>query len=377
MLELKIARWLVAAVLAAVASVGTIVPARADSAPAPAPPGVPVKAASAARQDYPILLRNIGTVQAYASVLVRARVDGTIDKLFFTEGQDVEAGAPLAQIDPRPYAATYAAALGKKTSDEATLANAQRDLSRYSTLAKSDFASRQQVDTQQALVATTKGALQSDDANLASAKLNLDYAYITSPISGRTGLRLVDPGNLVQAANQTGIVSVTQIHPISVVFTLPQQNLPQIQDGMRHGKLPVQAWSGDDQTELGTGTLLTINNQIDQSTGTISLKATFPNKDDRLWPGQFINARLQVATLPHALVIPSVAVQHGPNGLFAFVVKPDDTVALVPIEVSQDDGRLAVVTKGLDDGAKVVTDGQSRLQGGTKVSVRLSGATGS
>jgi multidrug efflux system membrane fusion protein len=335
----------------------------------PAPQGVPVQVAAATRQDVPVLLRGIGSVQAFTSVLLRARVDGTLDKLFFTEGQDVKAGDPLAQIDPRPYAATYAAALAKRAQDQAALANAQRDLVRYSSLARSDFASRQQVDTQQSAVAQDQAAIQGDDAQIASAKLNLDFTTISSPITGRTGIRLVDPGNLVHATDATGIVTVTQIHPISIIFTLPQDELPQLQDGMAHGTLPVTVFASDDTTKLGEGTLLTIDNQIDQSTGTIKLKATSANPDNRLWPGEFVNAHIQVATLHQALVVPSVAVQNGPSGQYVYLVKPDHTVAQVPVVTGLDTGQIVVVQKGLDDGATVVTQGQSRLQAGSKVDV--------
>ncbi len=344
--------------------------ALAAAAPArTAPSGVPVQAQKATRQDVPVTLHNIGSVQAYNSVLLRARVDGTIDKLFFTDGQEVKAGQPLAQIDPRPYAAAYAQAAAKKAADAAALANAQRDLARYSNLARSDFASHQQVDTQRSTVAQLQATLQGDDAQMAAAQLNLDYAHVTSPIDGRTGIRLVDPGNLVQASQATGIVTVTQIHPIYVVFTLPQDDLPQIQAGMARGKLPVTAFASDDRTLLGQGTLLTIDNQIDQSTGTIKLKATFPNPDDKLWPGQFVNVRMQTGILHQALVIPSGAVQNGPDGQFVYVVKPNSTVAMQPIQVSMDTGTVAVVTKGLTDGTLVVTRGQERLQSGTKVAV--------
>jgi multidrug efflux system membrane fusion protein len=328
-----------------------------------------VQVQAAVRQDVPVVLRNIGNVEAYDSVLLRARVDGTLDRLFFTEGQDVKAGQPLAQIDPRPYAAAYAEALAKRAADAATLANAQRDLTRYSNLARSDFASRQQVDTQKSTVAQLQAAIQGDEAQMASAQLNLDYAHITSPIDGRTGIRLVDPGNLVQASQATGIVTVTQIHPISVVFTLPQDDLPQLQDGMRHGTLPVTAFASDDRTQLGAGTLLTIDNQIDPSTGTIKLKATFRNPDDRLWPGEFVNVHIQVGTLKQALVVPSEAVQDGPSGQYVYLLKSDSSVAQQPIESGLVAGNVTVVTKGLSAGDRVVTAGQERLQDGTKVAV--------
>jgi multidrug efflux system membrane fusion protein len=343
---------------------------------AQAPSGIPVQVAKAEVRDVPIILRNIGSVQAFNADLVRARVDGTIEKVFFTEGQDVKAGDPLVQIDPRPYAAAYAAALAKRASDAAILANAQRDLSRYSSLVRQDFASRQQVDTQQSTVQQTQAAIQGDDAQIMSAKLNLDYATVRSPIDGRVGLRLVDVGNLVHANDATGIVNVTQIHPISVVFTLPQEDLPQIQDGMARGTLPVTAYAANDQLELGTGQLLTIDDEIDTNTGTIKLKATFPNPDSRLWPGEFINAHVQVGEVRHALVVPLDAVEHGPDGLYVFAVQPDQTVKMTTVETGLDDGHDVVITKGLAADAEVVINGQSRLQDGSHIAINSAQANG-
>jgi multidrug efflux system membrane fusion protein len=333
----------------------------------PAPPGVPVQTATVKRMDVPVMLRNIGAVQAFQSVLIRARVDGTLDKVLFAEGQDVKAGDLIAQIDPRPYAATLAQATAKKGADEANLANAQRDLARYSSLASSSFASRQQVDTQNATVAQLQANIKGDDATIDAARLNLQFTSITSPIDGRTGLRLVDPGNLIHATDATGIVTITQIHPIAVIFTLPQDTLPRIQTSMAQGKLPVLAYTADDKTQLGTGELLTTDNTIDQTTGTIRLKAVFPNAESRLWPGQFVNVRLTLGTLKNALTVPSVTVQRGPAGLYVYLVKPDSTVAVQPVDVTQDDGQVAVIAKGLDDGVQVVASGQSRLQNGTRI----------
>lgn len=343
-------------------------PASAQTAPSSGP-AVPVQAASAARRDVPVVLSNIGAVQPFQSVLVRARVDGTLDKVLFQEGQEVKAGQPLAQIDPRPYAAALAQAQAKKAADQAQLANAQRDLARYSSLMHSDYASRQQVDTQTATVGQFQATIQGDEATIASARLNLDFTNITAPIDGRVGLRLVDPGNLIHANDQTGIVTIAQIHPIAVVFTLPQDDLPAIQDAMRQGRLPVSAASSDGKTVLAQGELMTIDNAIDQATGTIKLKARFENADSRLWPGQFVNARLQTTTRRDVLTVPSVAVQHGPNGLYVYLVKPDSTAAMQPVEVAQDDGTMAVIASGLEDGAQVVTNGQSRLQAGSRVTV--------
>ena len=331
---------------------------------------VPVSTAPAIRQDVPIFVRGIGAVQAFQSVLIRARVDGTVDRITFTEGQEVKPGQLLAEIDPRPYQAVLDQAMAKKAADLAQLSNAKRDLARYSDLARSDFASRQSVDTQSATVLQTSATAEGDDAAIAAAKLNIEFTRIVSPIEGRVGLRLVDAGNLVHATDATGIATVNQIHPISVLFTLPQDMLPAVQDAMRaagDASLAVQAYSSDDKQKLSDGTLLTLNNQIDAATGTITLKAQFANLDDRLWPGQFVNAHLQLSLAKGVVAVPSAAVQHGVNGLYVYLVKPGGTARLAPIETGQDDGQVAVVTKGLDGGETVVTGGQSRLTEGAKV----------
>ena len=334
--------------------------------------GVPVGSAIAKRQDVPIFIRGIGTVQPFQSVLIRARVDGTIDKVAFTEGQEVKPGDLLASIDPRPYQAVLDQAVAKKNADIAMLSNAKRDLVRYSDLAKSEFASRQSVDTQQASVSQTAATTQADDAAIAAAKLNLDFTRITSPIEGRAGLRLVDAGNLVHANDATGIVTINQIHPIAVFFTLPQDDFPTVQAAIRHAAnmpLAAQAFSGDDKLKLGDGTLLTVDNAIDTSTGTIKLKATFPNGDDRLWPGQFVNVHLQLSSTKNAVTVPSVAVQHGVNGLYVYAVQNGSVAKLVPVDIGQDDGTTTIVTRGLSGGETVVTGGQSRLMDGTKVAL--------
>ena len=332
-------------------------------------PGVPVSTAPVKKQDIPIFTRGIGTVQALQSVLVRARVDGTVEKIAFTEGQDVKPGDLLAVIDPRPYQAVFDQVSAKKAADQAMLGNAKRDLARYSDLAKSQFASRQSVDTQQASVSQTTATTQADDAAIAAAKLNLDFTRIVAPIEGRVGLRLVDPGNLVHANDATGIVTVNQIHPISALFTLPQDVFPTVQDSMRasHDPLRVIAYSSNDKEQLSEGTLLTMDNTIDTTTGTIKLKAQFPNRDDRLWPGQFINAHLQLGVAKGAITVPSQAVQRGVNGLYVYVVKTGNIAGLVPVEVGQDDGRITIVTKGLSGSETVVVGGQSRLTDGTRV----------
>ncbi len=334
------------------------------------PASVPVSTAPAARRDVPIFVRGIGAVQAFQSVLVRARVEGTVDRIAFAEGQEVKPGQLLAEIDPRPYQAALDQAMAKKAADLAQLGNAKRDLARYADLARSDFASRQSVDTQNAAVLQAGATAEGDDAAIAAAKLNLEFTRIVSPIEGRVGLRLVDAGNLVHATDATGIVTVNQIHPISVLFTLPQDMLPAVQDAMRAAgaaPLAVQAYSSDGKRKLSDGALLTLNNQIDAATGTITLKAQFANKDDRLWPGQFVNAHLQLSLAKDVVAVPSAAVQHGVDGLFVYVVKPGGTAGLESIEAGQDDGQWVVVTKGLGGGETVVTDGQSRLTEGARV----------
>ena len=347
------------------------------SAPAVAQPAVPVTTAIVTRQDVPVLAHGIGVVQALQSVVLRARIDGALDQVFFTEGQEVKQGDLLAQIDPRPYQAALDQAVAKRMADTAMLGNARSDLNRYSEVARNGFASRQQVDTQSTAVMQQEAVLKGDDAAIAMAQVNLSYTRLLAPFNGRVGLRLTDPGSLIRAADNTspGIVTVTQVHPITVVFTLPQDTLPKVVDAMKAGKPPVMAYSSDDKTKLAAGELLTLDNTIDTTTGTIKLKAVFANGDDHLWPGQFVNARLQLGVEKDAPTIPSRAVQHGPNGLFVFAVKPDSTVGVQPVTLLQDDGELAVVGSGLTGGEKVVQSGQSRLNVGTKVAADSKPAT--
>jgi multidrug efflux system membrane fusion protein len=340
--------------------------------------GVPVTVATVARQDVPILLRNIGSVQAFQAVVVRSRVDGMLDQVLFTEGQEVKRGDHLALIDPRPYAAAFAQTQAKKTYDQVQLENAKRDLARTQSLVRNDFASRQQLDTQTAAVGQITATLVGDDAAIAVAHLNLSFCTITSPIDGRVGLRQVDAGNIVHTSDTSalGIVTIAQIHPIAVVYTLPQDALPRIHAAMAGGKLTVLAYTSDDRTLLGQGELLTTDNAIDPTTGTIKLKAVFANQDNRLWPGQFVNVRLQLGMEKNALVVPSVAVQRSQTSLYVFVLKPDSTVAIQPVEISQDDGTTAVISMGLVDGIKVVVNGMSRLQNGSRVAATQSKSAG-
>lgn len=329
------------------------------------------------RQDVPVFLRGLGLVAASKTVVVRPRVDGTIDRVAFTEGEELSAGALIAQLDPRPYQAVLDQALARKASDEATLANARLDLRRSTQLASNQFAAQQTVDTRAATVAQLEANIKGDEATVSAARLNLEFTRITAPFEGRVGLRLVDPGNFVRAADNTspGIVSLSQIRPISVTFTVAQDNLPEITAAMARGKPPVVAWSADDKVKLADGELLTIDNAIDASTGTIKIKASFANADSKLWPGQFVNARLLVQNRSKVLTVPNSAVQRGPAGLFVYVVKPDQTVAVRPIDVVQDTGTISVVAKGLSDDETIVVSGQSRLNNGARISAVMAAAS--
>ena len=325
------------------------------------------------KQDVPEYVSGIGNVQAYRQVLVRARVDGTLDTIAFREGQEVHPGDLLAQIDPRPYAAALAQAQAKRASDQAQIDNARRDLQRYDSLVRTNVASRQQVDTQQATVAQDQANLQGDDAQIASAALNLSFCRITSPIDGVVGLRLIDIGNLIHATDTTGIVTIAQVHPISMVFTLPQEQLPAVREAMAAGMPQVVATTQDGATILSRGQLVTINNQIDQQTGTIELKAQFANLDNRLWPGQFVGGRLQLRVARGALTLPSQAVQHGPDGLYVYAVQEDGTVARRAIRIGYQDEGNTIVTDGVHEGETVILSGQLRVQPGMKVDAHMAG----
>ncbi len=338
--------------------------------PTTAPPqAVPVSVARVTRQDVPLWLHGLGTVQAFYSVQLRPKVDGTLLRVPVDEGQAVKQGDLLAVIDPKPYQAVLDAAKAKKLQDQADLANAKRDLERYDSLAKQDFASRQQVDTQLALVSHMVAAMAGDDAQIEAAQLNVDYCYIAAPFQGRVGLRTVDPGNFVRAAEVTSLMPLSQIQPIAVTFTVPQDALSEVQQTLRSGAAPVVAYSSDDKTELDRGTLLTIDNAIDSTTGTIKLKATFPNTASRLWPGQFINTRLLLGTAKGALTVPSQAVLHGQDRLYVYMLNPDQTATVRTVEIKGDDGTVAIIANGLTLGETVVTDGQSRLLEGSRVTI--------
>ncbi len=338
--------------------------------PPPATPPIPVVTAVAQTDDVPIYLTGLGAVQAYNTVTVHVRVDGTLDKVVFVEGQSVNAGDLLAQVDPAPFQAQLNQVVASKARDEALLANAKLDLQRYQKLTVEEFGSLQQRDTQAALVSQYGATVQNDQAQIDYATIQLRYTAITSPISGQTGMRMIDAGNIVHAADTVGLVVVTQIEPISVLFALPEDNFGVVNKRIAAGPLTVTASSRNDSKVLGEGVLLLINNQIDPTTGTIQLKATFPNKDHALWPGQFVNVRLLIETRHGAISVPSAAVQRGPQGVYAYVVKPDNTVEMRAIKVSTDNtgGPTAVIESGIAGGERVVADGQLRLRPGVTVS---------
>lgn len=341
-------------------------PAMATLPPAQ-PAAIPVETASVRRQDVPVYLTGLGTVQALNTVTVTARVDGQVQKIAFTEGEDVKAGDLLAQIDPRPFQAALDQAVAKKVQDMAQLANSKLDLQRFLALSQKDFASKQQLDTERAQVDQLQAQVQGDQAAIDNARTQLDYTSIRAPLDGRTGFRLIDQGNNVHAADTAGIVVITQLHPISVVFTLPEENLSAVMKAMAAGPVSATALASDGKTVLGEGKVTLVDNQIDQTTGTARFKAEFANNDNALWPGEFVNVKVHQGTQRNVLTVPSTALQRGPDGLFTYVVKPDNTVATRPLDVSYDTGQVAVVAKGLESGERVVTAGQYRLQSGILV----------
>jgi multidrug efflux system membrane fusion protein len=340
-------------------------PAAADSQKASQP--IAVDTAAVTHADIPIYLQGLGTVQAFYTVTVTARVDGELIKVAFTEGQTVRKGDLLAQIDPRPIQAALDQAVATKTKDAAQLANAKRDLERYTLLQPEDLASKQTVDTQRATVDQLAAQIKIDEAVIDNARTQLDYTRITSPIDGRTGIRLIDPGNIVHAADITGIVVVTQVQPISVIFTLPEEALGAVGRALAAGTVKVTTVTRDGGEVLDEGTLTLVDNQIDQSTGTLKLKATFDNARNTLWPGQYVNARVLVRTERNALTIPDAAVQLGPDGPFTYVVKRDSTVEVRPLKIGDASDGMTIVTRGLALGEHVVTSNQYRLQPGALV----------
>jgi multidrug efflux system membrane fusion protein len=331
---------------------------------------VPVLAAPAAKADVPVYLDAVGTIKALNTVTVRPQVDGKLLSVGFTEGDDVNKGDVLARIDPTTYQAQLDQAIAKKAQDSAQLANAKIDLDRYEKLAASNAINHQQADTQKALVAQFAALVQSDQAAIENMQATLGYTTIVAPIAGRTGIRMVDEGNIVHASDaNSAIVVITQLKPISVLFSLPQQDLGQVNDAFAKAPLTIEAQRPDSDAVIDRGTLRVVDNQVDQTTGTVKLKAEFPNTGLALWPGQFVNVRLLIDTLKDVVVIPTGAVQRGPNGTFVYVVKDDNTVAIRPIAVQKQDETQTVVKSGLTPPERVVTTGFVRLTDGSKVAI--------
>jgi multidrug efflux system membrane fusion protein len=330
---------------------------------------VPVLAAPARIADVPVHLDGVGTTRALKTVTVRAQVDGKLVAVLYKEGQDVRRGDVLARIDPTTYQALLDQAVAKKAQDEATLANARIDLDRYARLSATNSINKQQLDTQRALVAQLQAQVKLDQGAIDNAQAYLNWTTIVAPIDGRTGIRLVDEGNIVHASDATGIVVITQIQPISVLFNLPQQQLGQINKAFARGPLTVEALGPDNKTIIDRGVLHVIDNQVDQLTGTIKLKAEFPNPDLQLWPGQFVNVRLLIDTLRQVVVVPTAAVQRGPSGPFVYVAQPDDIAAVRAVTITQQDETQAVIASGIESAERVITTGFSRLTGGARIVV--------
>ncbi len=366
--------WIV--VLLALAWVGwrfvwpIISPAPTSNRAAQAEPAQPVGAATIGKADVQVVLNALGTVTPLATVTVKTQIAGQLVQIAFKEGQLVKKGDFLAQIDPRPYQAALEQAQANLARDQATLRGAQVDLGRYRTLVSQDSIAKQTLDTQAALVGTDQGTVMADQAAIDTARLNLTYCHIVAPATGRVGLRQVDEGNYVQTSDTNGIVVITQLQPISVIFSVPEDNIPQIQKQMRAGMpLETDAWDRSNVTKLASGTLLTIDNQVDTTTGTVKLRSSFPNDDESLFPSQFVNARLLVNVLHDVVVAPTAAIQRGEPGTFVYVIGDDGVVHVKPLKLGTQDGLVVQVTDGLQGGERVVIDGADRLREGAKVVV--------
>jgi membrane fusion protein, multidrug efflux system len=331
------------------------------------PPAVPVGVAAVKQGDFNVYLTGLGSVLAFNTVSLKTRIDGQIMQVNFREGQDVKIGELLIVIDDRPYKVALQQAQANLQKDEAQLTNAKAQYERNKVLYEQGVIAKQDLDTMQASFGTYEGTIAADKAAIDNAKLNLTYCYIKSPIDGRVGLRQVDPGNYVTAAGNTPMLVITQLHPIAVVFTLPEDQLQEVAQHMRQGALEVDAYSRDDQTKLATGKLLTIDNQIDQTTGTAKLKGVFDNQDNSLWPNQFVNVHLLLQTRKDAVTAPASAILRGPDGSFSYVVDANNTVQMRPVQVALTQGSTVVIASGLQGGEKVVTDGQEKLQAGSRV----------
>jgi membrane fusion protein, multidrug efflux system len=352
-------------------------PGPALAAKPPARAGVPVSIAAAVRRDMPIYLSGLGSVQAFLTVGIHSQVDGKLQDVLFTEGQHVKKGDLLAKIDPRLFQAALDQAKAKKAQDQALLVAADKDLARFKGLALKFIETQQNVDRQQGTVDQLKAAIIADEAMIETAQTNLEYTNITAPSDGRMGVRLVDPGNVVRASDQGSLAMLTLTQPCAVLFTLPARALDDVRNALARGPVEVVAYDQDNRRALGTGKLLLIDNIIDQTTATIRLKAMFPNEDEKLWPGDFVNARILIDTRSNALVIPPTAVQRGPQGLFTWVVTENDTAEPRPIEVGPSTKDLTVVTSGLREGERVVTGGQYKLKRGVPVTVTAPATAGS
>jgi len=341
-----------------------------QKAQAAGPHAVSVAVAQVQRQDVPVYMVGLGSVTAFYTANIKSRVDGQIMRVNFQEGQIVREGDLLIVIDPRPYQVQLEQMQAQLFKDQATLRDAKLNLERYTTLIPSGSIAQQQVDTQRSLVDQLDGQVRTDQAQIDNAKLQLIYCNITAPFTGRVGLRQVDPGNIVHAADTNPMLILTQLQPIAVIFTLPEDQLPTVAQHMRNSTLLVEAFSRDNQTKLATGKLMTIDNQIDPTTGTAKLKAVFDNKDNQLWPNQFVNANLLLETRKNSTVLPTAAILRGPQGTFVYLAKPDKTVEARTVTVSVTQGNTTVVTSGLNPGDTVVTDGQDKLQTGSTIEQR-------
>jgi len=366
-----------AVVLVAIVVGGAIVFTRQSAlgesaeSPAPVPAPVPVVAGTVEQHDVPIYLTGVGTVIAYNTVVVRSQIQGQLTQIAFTEGQKVRTNDLLGVIDPRPYQAQLDQVIATRDRDKAQLANAQANLDRYTPLLNKGWATPQLVDTQKAQVAQLESAVKADEALIEAAKVQLSYTRLTSPIDGITGIRQIDIGNIIHPTDANGLVVVTQTQPISLIFTLPETDLPKIQDQELKTKEPLKviAYSQDNTINLGEGTLGLVNNEIVQTTGSIQLKANFPNQTERLWPGELVNARLLVDTRHNGLTVPASVIQQGPHGTYAYVIKPDHTVETRPVQVAQIVDGQALINSGLSANEQVVVDGQYKLQEGSTVTL--------
>jgi membrane fusion protein, multidrug efflux system len=366
----RVLPWVVA--LAVVAVVGVAVsrltkPRAAHAAP---PPSVPVIAAAAGQRDVPIYYDALGTVMALNTVSIRAQVNGQIVSIDFRQGQDVKKGDVLAKIDPASFQAALDQAVAKKGQDQATLVDAQKDLVRFKTLVMRNAETQQNVDSQQAKVDQTKAMIDADQGAIEAAQTQLNYTTITAPIDGVVGFRQVDIGNIIHTTDTNPLTVLTQIKPCVAIFTLPQDDLGPVREAMLKGSVDVLAFDQDNKAQLAKGHLLLIDNQIDQSTSTIRLKAEFPNQDERLWPGEFVHIHILITTRKDAVTVPPVAVQRGPDGLYVWVIKSDNTVQQRPIDAQTVDDKTTIVSKGLAVGERIVVDGQSRLDDGVHVNIR-------